>query len=144
MPLSTKQRQTIDLLLLGHTQRKAAEMVGTSEGTVSRWMTRSLEFAGELSRRRAARRAGALAMVDAAVPRVLQVAGEVALDERHAGPTRLRAARLVLEVAGVIGQPFVSVEVSDASKISAATDDELRRELRRVLDGSAPRVLGAS
>ena len=144
MGLNERQRRGVCLILSGHTQRRVAELVGVSEQTVSRWVTRNIEFARELARLRGDRRASALAMVDAAVPRVLQVAVQVALDERTPGPTRLRAARLVLEVAGVLGQPSVVVEVTDAPRLVQASDEELRRELRSVLDGAAPKILEAS
>ena len=50
--LSVKQRNAIDLLIQGKSDREAAEAVGVSRQTVNDWRNRNAEFVAELNRRR--------------------------------------------------------------------------------------------
>lgn len=132
--LNEKQRQAIPLLTTGHTQRQVAKMLGVNERTVSKWVRNNVEFAGELSSVYRDRKQAARALVDAAVPRVLGVAIQIALDTSAHASARLTATRLVLETAGVLGSRVVAVEAEPVGpRLATHSDEEIRDELERFL-----------
>lgn len=109
--LSVRQEITMLALLEGHTQRRAAELAGVNEATVSRWMDDDQMFYQTFVTRKAdiykRYESRIVRLVDHAMGAI-----EIALrGEEYHGPTsrwhvsdQLRAAELVLRMAGLLKQ----------------------------------------
>ena len=134
----------IELLLAGHSQGEAAEILGCNHGTVSRWV-REPEVALILATKREERRAAASIALDAAVPRAVAVLKEAMGNDSVPWGVRVRAAVELLKAAGMFAPTQVevsgSVEVDGRDPkalLDAARSEERRlRELLDVIDVGA-------
>ena len=97
--LTMQQSRVIDLLLEGKTQRKAAEEVGVTEVTVSRWQRKDVTFQQALEDRQ---RCLLLTQREALEMLVGKAIWTVAtLMDDPSGHVRLRAAMAVLRAVGL-------------------------------------------
>lgn len=119
--LSPQQETAILALLSGQPQRRAAEIAGVREETVSRWMN---DEEGAFTRIYAARRADVWAAYESRIAEMVPLALGALLDlmrgedhhrESAFDPrTRLRAAELVLQMAGLVGRSGARVFAPNA------------------------------
>jgi len=78
-----------------------------------------------------------------AAPVMFKVMQDIALDDNEKGPTRLAAAKAVLEMAG--HAPVKTVEIRRPNPLDSdyhnKTEDEIRKEIFEGLDDGSPRGL---
>ena len=126
--LTMQQSRVIDLLLEGKTQRKAAEEVGVTEVTVSRWQRKDLAFQQALEDRQRCLLLTQREALEMLVGKAIWTVA--ALMDDPSGHVRLRAAMAVLRAVG-LDRPEEEPEVQGNPALDAALDrfwEELKSE----------------
>ena len=130
--LTAPQEAAVQALAAGRTDTAAAEQVGVHRGTVWRWRRYHPAFRAALARRR-------IELWDAAADRLRSLvpdALDALADELH-GEHRLRAAGIILKLAGLDAKRLPGVGEPDPEAIIA--DDAERRAAADLRDAAARR-----
>jgi hypothetical protein len=98
--LSVAQLNAVDALVAGKNDREAAEQIGVSRVTVTRWKLYDVQFRAALAARRAEVWSGAADRLRALLPKALDVLAEALSDKAH-GERRTNTALTLLKLAGL-------------------------------------------
>jgi hypothetical protein len=123
--LTAQQERALDLLCTGFAETAVAETLGVNRTTVWRWRNENSLFQAELNRRRHEAWMASIERLRGIVPTALE-----ALEEELAGPRRLRAAALVLELAGFHASRKTSIDVQPSGPTTQSGVERAREESR--------------
>ena len=113
--LTVQQENAIDLLILGQSDREAAEAVGVARQTVTGWRNENPDFVAELNRRRQEVWGSQVEQLRQLVAKAVQVLAEDLEDDDKA--LRQRAAIHILRAVGLYGADLSPTGATDSEAI---------------------------
>jgi hypothetical protein len=129
--LTLPQQKAVDLLALGHSDTKVAELVGVARETVCRWRCHSPTFQAELNARRAALYAASVDRLRSLTEKALAILG--ANLDNPVGIYRTKSAIEVLKLARLPGVA-TGIGEQDAESIVRKQVEAERHSARGPLD----------
>ncbi len=131
--LTQKQRKAVDLLAEGKPDAEVGHAVGVDRSTVWRWRTENSSVQAELNRRH-------FELWDASVERLRSLVPSAldALAAQLEGPNQLKAAEVVLRIAGFDAARKGGINLRPQGAVDADGIDRAREERREMDEMLAP------